>query len=136
MEIIHVTSRKRETYNVQLAYSPLWECALGIAAITNTPLINTLEKPLIYWDELKEALSSNLLNHLEYVEKNNTWKAILQLLHYKEISSLKNFISIVKSLDSTELKFICLPFIGDKHDDLRKNAALGDLQLNKYIILF
>ena len=44
MEVYHITSRKRETYNVQVKYSILFECALGIAAITHKRLIDTLKR--------------------------------------------------------------------------------------------
>lgn len=125
MEIIHATSRKRETYDVQLTHSPLWECALGIAAVTNTPLINTLEKPVNYWEELKEKLSTNLLKHLDYVEENNTWKALLQILHHVECNNLSEFHSRIKRLSDYSLKFNCLPFIGDEFQHLRENAARG-----------
>lgn len=126
VEIIHATSRKRETYDVQIAYSTLWECALGIAAVTNSQLINTMEKPAAYWEELKGTLSTNLLNHLDYVEKNNTWKALLQLLHQIEGNNVKEFCSGVRLLESHELKFICLPFIGDTFQHLREGAAFGE----------
>lgn len=126
MEIIHATSRKRRTYDVELTYSPLWECALGIAAVTNTPLIHTLEKPVTYWEELKGNLSTNLLNHLAYVEKNNTWKALLQLLHQNRYSNLNDFCSSIKELSPSNLKYVCLPFIGDEFQDLREEAAQGE----------
>lgn len=126
MGIIHATSRKRETYDVQVTYSPLWECALGIAAITNTPIIDTLEKSSTYWDELKRKLSKKLISHLDYVEKNNTWKALLQLLHQNKGDNLNGFCSKIKELEATDLKFYCLPFIGDQYQDLRKRAALGE----------
>lgn len=126
MEIIHATSRKRETYEVQLTYSPLWECALGIAAITNTPIIDTLEKSSSYWDELKKKLSKELVIQLDYVEKNNTWKALLQLLHRNKGDSLNGFCSSIKELEAVDLKFYCLPFIGNQYQDLRKRVALGE----------
>ncbi|MFE4525763.1 ArsR/SmtB family transcription factor [Cytobacillus firmus] len=126
MEILHATGRKRETYDVQFVYSALWECALGIAAATNSPFINTLEKPITYWEELKSTLSTSLLNHLDYVEKNNTWKALLQILHHLDGIDINDFCAAVKSLKDFELKFICLPFIGDKFQHLREGAALGE----------
>lgn len=126
MEVFHVTSRKRETYDVQVVYSPLWECALGIAAVTNSRLIDTLERPITYWEELKASLPKNLLHHLDYVEKHNTWKALLQLLHHLESSNLSEFCASVESLQSTQIKFICLPYIGEKFQPLRERAAAGD----------
>lgn len=127
MDVIHATSRKRETYDVQLMHSPLWECALGIAAITNKPVIKTLEKPSSYWEKLKKNLSKGLIEQLDYVEKNNTWKALLQLLHQNNNNnSLDNFCSYVRALESVDLKYLCLPFIGSDHQHLRESAALGE----------
>ncbi|OHX42909.1 ArsR/SmtB family transcription factor [Cytobacillus oceanisediminis] len=126
MDVLNLTSRKRETYRIMLDYSVLWECALGIAAITNTPLIKTLEKPLDYWNEIKSSLSTELLEHLEFVEKNNTWKAILQLLHKEKLSNISQFISYIMAIPDNELKFICLPFIGMEYQEIRKKAAVGD----------
>ncbi|MDV2684040.1 metalloregulator ArsR/SmtB family transcription factor [Alkalihalophilus lindianensis] len=126
MEVLHTTGRKRETYDVQFTFSPLWECALGIAAVTNSRLMNTLEKPETYWEELKESLSKNLLNHLEFVEKNNTWKALLQLLHHSDTDNLDDFCSNIEMLQGSTFKFICLPFIGDRFQHLRERAAVGE----------
>lgn len=126
MKILNATSRKRETYEVQLAYSPLWECALGIAAVTNSRLINTLEKPASYWKKLRDSLTENLIGHLDFVEKNNTWKALLQLLHQHESNSLDEFCSSVELLQDAKFKFTCLPYIGEKFQHLREKAAVGD----------
>ncbi|THE09391.1 ArsR family transcriptional regulator [Bacillus timonensis] len=126
MDVLNLTSRKRETYKVLLDYSVLWECALGIAAITNTPIINTLDQPLDYWDDIKSSLSKELLDHLDYVERNNTWKALLQLLHKKRFSDLSEFESYIMDVPDNDLKFICLPFIGMEFQDIRYKAALGE----------
>ncbi|MDT8860291.1 winged helix-turn-helix domain-containing protein [Alkalihalobacillus sp. MEB130] len=126
MEVFQATSRKRETYEVQFAYSPLWECALGIAAVTNSRLIHTLEKSETYWEELKGSLSKNLLQHLDYVEKNNTWKALLQLLHHCESNKLNEFCSYIDLLQSSNFKFTCLPYVGREFQHVRESAAVGD----------
>jgi len=126
MDVLNLTSRKRETYKVLLDYSVLWECALGIAAITNTQIINTLDQPLDYWDDIKSSLSKELLDHLDYVERNNTWKALLQLLHKKRFPDISGFVSYIQEVPDNDLKFICLPFIGIKFQDLRYKAAIGE----------
>ncbi|RLL48387.1 ArsR family transcriptional regulator [Oceanobacillus piezotolerans] len=125
MEILQATSRKRETYEVQFSYSSLWECALGIAAVTNYRLINTLEKPASYWKKLRGSFSGNLNHHLDYVEKNNTWKALLQLLHQHESNTLDEFCKSVNLLEGIKLKFTCLPYIGEKFQHIREKAAEG-----------
>lgn len=126
MEILHATSRKRETYDVDFAYSPLWECALGIAAITNSSIINTLEKPASYWKELRGSISKSLIQHLDYVEKNNTWKALLQLLHQCESKTLDEFCSQVELLQDQKFKFTCLPYMGKNFQHIREKASVGE----------
>lgn len=126
MEILQATSRKRETYDVHFAYSPLWECALGIAAVTNSRLLNTLEKPVSYWKKLRGTFSENLNHHLDYVEKNNTWKALLQLLHQHGGNTLDEFCNSVYLLDSIRFKFTCLPYTGEKFQHIREKAATGN----------
>ena len=125
MDILNFASRKRATYQIQFEYSLLWECALGIAAITNTPIINTLEKPLDYWNTIKGNLPTALLNELDYVEKNNTWKTLLQLLHKNKFKNLSEFSTYIQELPENNLKFISLPFIGHEFQELRNDAASG-----------
>src|SRR5690625_4147766 len=126
MEVLRATSRKVETYDVHFAYSPLWECALGIAAITNSKIINTLERPVDYWKELRGSLSEGLIQHLDYVEKNNTWKSLLQLLHQCGGKTLDEFCSNVELLQDTKFKFTCLPYIGKEFHHIREKASVGE----------
>ncbi|WP_391209584.1 ArsR/SmtB family transcription factor [Psychrobacillus sp. L4] len=126
MDVLNHSSRKRETYQVHVTQSVLWECALGIAAITNTPIIKTLEKPADYWEELKESLPVGLLAELDFVSIKNTWKALLQLLHKRDFHDLGEFTSYIQTLPMTELTFICLPFIGSKYQEIRRRASLGE----------
>lgn len=134
MDVLNVTGRNRETYQVEFNWSPLWECALGIAAITNTKMLDTLEKPKSYWQELKEDFSEELLNELRYVEKNNTWKALLQLLHFFEGKELTDFCHYINGLNKNKLKFICLPYIGQRYQDIRLKAASGDNKANLIMV--
>ncbi|MBB6452489.1 biotin operon repressor [Salirhabdus euzebyi] len=127
MDVYHITSRKRETYEIRLEYSLLWECALGIAAVTNKRLINTLEKPQKYWEKLRGSFSKGLQNELKIVEEKNTWKSLLLLLHQKDFSDITEFSSFIHKLSDEEIRYICIPYIGYKHNDVRKNAAQGDI---------
>lgn len=128
MEVLNLTSRKRETYDVQIKYSLLFECALGIAAITHKKLIDTLEKSQSEWEEIRETLSVEMLEHLHFVEKHNTWKALLQLLYQKDFTDLSQFIEHINALSEVELKYICLPFVGDQYQEARREAANGEGQ--------
>ncbi|RAN90590.1 transcriptional regulator [Bacillus sp. SRB_28] len=126
MEVFHVTSRKRETYNVQMKYSILFECALGIAAITHKRLIDTLEKTQSEWEEIRESLSVEMREHLQFVEENNTWKALLQLLYEGDFQDLSQFIANIDSLSEEDLKYICLPFLGEVYEEKRRLAVSGE----------
>lgn len=126
MEILHTTSRKRQTYQVQLEHSMLWESALAIAAITNTRLLETLDESSIYWNT--EIFSTELQAQLNYVEKHNTWKAILQLLHKKPFENHEEFQIYIKELSEMEIRFNCIPFIGGEFQQIRTTAAKGDIE--------
>lgn len=126
MDILSTTSRKRENYKVEIKYSVLWEAALGIAAITNTPLLDSLEKQQSSLEELRASLPEKMRVHLEYVEKNNTWKGLLQLLHEKDFVSLEEFTAFINNLPEHKLKCICTPFVGESFQDVRENAAKGN----------
>jgi len=123
VEVISTTGRKRETYQVEIKHSPLWECALGIAAITNRRLLDSLDKPTIYWKEVRANLSKDLQAQLDYVETNNTWKALLQLLHQKDFSSLDAFIEYINNLTDRELIYQSIPFIAETYQSIREQAA-------------
>lgn len=126
MELLNLSSRKRETYEVEVTYSLLWESVLGIAAITNNPLLSTLEKPSEYWKSLTNSLSLKTRKELAYVEKYNTWKSLLLLLHERNFTDLHEFISYIQKLTEKELKLACLPYLGAKYDYLKEKAIAGD----------
>ena len=113
MNLLTITGRKRESYQVELEYSLLWESALGIAAITNTPLIDTLEKNGEF-EKLRLEMPTALKIELDYVEQHNTWKSLLQLLHNFESNSndLDKFNEYVHNLNDEQFKYYCLPYFG------------------------
>lgn len=123
MKVFSTTGRKQEKYQVEIKHSILWECALGIAAITNNRLLDSLEKPESYWKDIRLSLSKDLQAHLDYVETNNTWKALLQLLHQKDFSSLEVFTEYIDKLTERELIYQCIPFISENYQPIREQAA-------------
>lgn len=133
MDVLHATSRKRETYQVEITNSLLWECALGVAAATNDRLLDTLEKSRSYWETLKGSLSEDLQEDLNYVEKQNTWKALLQLLHQKEFTHLEEFLTYINNLSSEALRYQCIPFIGNLQQEKRAQAASGDKDAVRFL---
>ncbi|HDR7798307.1 TPA: winged helix-turn-helix transcriptional regulator [Bacillus tropicus] len=127
MEVYHITSRKRETYNVRVKYSILFECALGIAAITHKRLIDTLEKSQNEWEEIKQSLTKEMREQLQFVEEHNTWKALLQVLYEEDMQDVSQFHAKIDSLSEEDLKYICMPFLGEKYEKKRRLAASRDV---------
>ena len=127
MNLLTITGRKRESYQVELEYSLLWESALGIAAITNTPLMDTLERNGEF-EKLRLEMPTALKIELDYVEQHNTWKSLLQLLHnFKSNSNdLDKFNEYVHNLSDEELKYSCLPYSGTALQQCRMLAANGN----------
>ncbi|WP_459502681.1 ArsR/SmtB family transcription factor [Bacillus sp. C1] len=128
MEVFNLASRRRETYDVQMRYSLLFECALGIAAITHKRLIDTLEKAEREWEEIRESFSKEMLEHLRFVEKHNTWKALLQLLYQQDFTDLPEFIRYINAIPEEDFKYVCLPFVGYTYQEKRKKAANGEME--------
>ncbi|WP_226683032.1 ArsR/SmtB family transcription factor [Sutcliffiella horikoshii] len=128
MKLLNITNRKRESYQVSFRQSILLECALGIAAITNTPLHNSMEKSKVYWSNLRDNLSSELQAALVFVEKHNTWKTLLQLCHYHHCEDLKEFLSFIEELEESQLKFYSLPYLGKELQEMRRQASEGDME--------
>ncbi|WP_163529491.1 ArsR/SmtB family transcription factor [Halobacillus ihumii] len=126
METFSTSTKERETYQVELKQSLLWECALGIAAITNQSLIQTLDQPDDYWKGIKDSLSQEMRDHLDYVQMNNTWKTLLQLLHEKDFTTLSSFTTFINTLSDEDLRFIAIPFLGSDKQNLRYKASVGE----------
>ncbi|QTD39755.1 helix-turn-helix transcriptional regulator [Sporosarcina sp. Te-1] len=132
MNTLSITGRKKESYSVVLEYSLLWESALGIAAFTNTPLLDTLEKEKVF-ETLRRNMPDQLLAELKFVEANNTWKSLLQLLHVYSGNSLDEFTSFLATLSDNELKYHCFPFTGARNEAVRSAASTGDLDAVKQL---
>ncbi|WLR48363.1 winged helix-turn-helix domain-containing protein [Halobacillus litoralis] len=128
MEVFSMSSRKRETYHVEVKHSLLWEAALGIAAITNERLLDTLDYTESQWEGIKQSLSKEMLAHLEMVQEHNTWKTILLLLHEKDMDSVEEFNDFLINLEEEEFRYMAIPYIGKNHQQDRKLASQGDQQ--------
>ncbi|MBN8211119.1 winged helix-turn-helix transcriptional regulator [Bacillus sp. NTK071] len=126
MELISTgTKRRREKYKLELKSSLLWEAALGIAAITNESLIDTLDLSKEKRELIHQSLSKSMIEELEYVQKHNTWKTILQLLHQKDFENLSSFNDYVRSLSDEQLKNISIPYLGNEQEVLKRDLLNG-----------
>lgn len=88
------TSFKRSSYQVELYNSLLFESALGIAAATYPKLHAALDKPQSYWQHLRTSTSLELRRELDFCQRQQTWKMLLQLLHAQNFATAEDFFYI------------------------------------------
>ncbi|NGQ95987.1 winged helix-turn-helix transcriptional regulator [Brevibacillus sp. SYP-B805] len=127
-------SHGRSTYTVELAVSPLFECALGIAAATYPEIHPTLEQPPSCWEELVSRLTDEERREFRHAQEHNTWKTLLQLLHARPFADLADFLDYVSSLDARRLRYESLPFLGMSQEERRQSAADGDRKAVRHLI--
>ena len=133
MKILDYSNPNRESYQVSFQHSLLWECALGIAAITHEKLKDTLSEEEFFAPVRDGVISSDLKTELETVHTHNTWKALLQLLHHFEDHSLDGFQTFIHSLDPVEMRHHCLPYLNQILEPILAQAAKGDSDaINEY----
>lgn len=119
MKVLDI-SHGRDKYEIVLLASPLWECALGIAVSTYPQIYDSLVA--------QPPRPERLRSELAYVEKHNTWYALLQLLHATSETELSGFLQRIERMFAEELKHTILPFLGAHLEDARQRAACGDEQ--------
>ncbi|WP_270182277.1 ArsR/SmtB family transcription factor [Alkalihalobacillus sp. CinArs1] len=112
-------------YSIQLESSLLWESALGIAAITNDSLVDTLDISKQKRKAIEQSLSTRMLEQLRFVKKHNTWKTLLQILHQKEFDHLDSFTDYVERLSAHQLKTISIPYLGQEYYNLINELLNG-----------
>ncbi|MFD1336786.1 ArsR/SmtB family transcription factor [Oceanobacillus iheyensis] len=125
MDILNWSSTKENHIHVTMDHSIIHEAVLGIAAITNKPLLSTLEKESEF-KKLRKDLSSTLLHELNYLETHNTWKALLLLIHTWNIQHIDEFEDRISETPDVELRYNVIPYIGKKYEENREKAARGE----------
>lgn len=120
-------SLEKQSYSVKVCASLLFECALGIAAVTYSDIRDTLERTTSEWDEIIMRLQPEAKHELEYCAKHNTWQALLRLIHGSNSTQLSEFLDYVSTITDEEFRFQVLPPLeGIQEKDLRRKAATGD----------
>ncbi|MFU1794847.1 ArsR/SmtB family transcription factor [Paenibacillus azoreducens] len=128
------TSFKRSSYQVELYNSLLFESALGIAAATYPKLHAALDKPQSYWQHLRTSTSIELRRELDFCQRQQTWKMLLQLLHAQSFASVEDFFTFIQALEDKDFNFLILPYLGNCQENNRLRAAQGDLEAAQSMI--
>lgn len=125
MDILNWSSTKENNIHVTMDHSIIHEAVLGIAAITNKPLLSTLEKETEF-KKLRKDFSPKLLHELNYLQTHNTWKSLLLLIHTWNIQHIDEFKERLLETSALELKYNVIPYIGKNYEEYRKKAARGE----------
>ncbi|MFA1822668.1 ArsR/SmtB family transcription factor [Virgibacillus oceani] len=112
---------------MKMKQSILHEAALGIAAVTNKPIHETLDDANIYWENHR-PFSKKLEKELDGAEKNNTWKVVLDLLQEQDFEEIEAFQKYIDTLSEAEFRMRALPYLGPSLENISKRAAAGDKQ--------
>ncbi|PAE15586.1 hypothetical protein CHH91_13570 [Virgibacillus sp. 7505] len=125
MQIIQTGFKAKYDYTICFEKSLLWEAALGIAAVTNASLAGTLEHVEKMWNDPENGFSNELQHELHEVHHCNTWKTLLQLLHYSNARTLEEWTAEVSNMPDQTLREQSLPYIGSAFEKHRMQAAQG-----------
>ncbi|PAF18282.1 ArsR/SmtB family transcription factor [Terribacillus saccharophilus] len=126
MKIIQTGFKAKQDYTIRFETSLLWEAALGIAAITNVSLAGTLEHVEKMWDDPENGFSTDLQQELHVIHQHNTWKALLQLLHHSNATTLDEWTDELSNMPEQTLREQSLPYIGSAFEKYRTQAAQGN----------
>lgn len=120
-------SLEKQSYSVKVCASLLFECALGIAAVTYTEIRDTLERTTSEWDEIILRLQPEAKHELDYCAKHNTWQALLRLIHGSNSTDINEFLDYLSTISVEEFRYQVLPPLeGIQERDIRRKALTGD----------
>ncbi|KEO81100.1 ArsR/SmtB family transcription factor [Tumebacillus flagellatus] len=122
-------STRKPTYTVDVRASLLFECVLGLAAVTYAEIRDSLERKTPEWEDMMSRMGTENREELEYCAKQNTWQALLRLLHGYGGADLAEFLRYVQGLSEEEFRYQVLPPLGGfREEELRRLAARGDAE--------
>jgi DNA-binding transcriptional ArsR family regulator len=125
----------RPMYEVQVTTSLLFECALGLAAVTYAEIRETLERTSPEWEEIESRLQQGARRELDFCAEHNTWQALLRLVHGSGAVELEEFVAYVRGLSAEEFRFQVLPPLGGlREEELRRRAAAGEAEAARVLI--
>ncbi|WP_409294862.1 ArsR/SmtB family transcription factor [Peribacillus sp. SCS-26] len=134
MKMINFLNSGQKTYKVEVTYSLLFECALGIASYTYKDIHDSLDKTSCYWLNQDFILGRDLAEELTKVTQHNTWKSLLLLLLQNDSKDLESFRNNVMNLADDHFYLQVYPYIGEEAEPIRLKAAKGsDEDLQAYI---
>ncbi|WP_214484359.1 hypothetical protein [Bacillus sp. SM2101] len=88
--------------------------------------VKYIDQPQVYWDNIFDSITGELSKEFDLVQKENTWIALLQLLHESNSQSISDFTNFVLNVEDEQLRFYCLPYMGNNYEQIRTAVGKGD----------
>jgi DNA-binding transcriptional ArsR family regulator len=118
------------SYQVQIIHSPIFECALGIAAITRPEVIEKLERTPNQWRALWIRLPDDVRREVTRAGEVHTWRSLLFLAHrcpglfaQPAVKHVNYFCNWLEEL-GPRIRIMAAPFLG-RNEELCLTSALA-----------
>lgn len=131
MPILNLNEHGR-TYDYIITYSPIYECALDIAAFTWPQIHGQLERTPETLHGIRKALSPTLYQEVELAGQVNTWRSLLFLAHrcpmLRNLPPHEHVEAFCRWMEQSQNQLIrlALPYIDSQSEADLARAADGD----------
>lgn len=126
----------RNTYRIRVDCSPIYECALGIAAFTWPTVHDKLETSASDILAMKARMSERLCKHVQLAGEVHTWRSLLVLAHRCDAlynpstprgikAQVDVFVDWIRSRQS-DLIHLAAPYLGTEEAQGLRHALGGD----------
>lgn len=127
-------------YNIRFSTSPVFECALGIAAFTRDEIHDKLSQTADELHAMRDRMSDELNHEISLAGEIHTWRSLLFLAHrcpllmsspWEEHMGL--FLQWIGDQEAN-LKDLAAPYLGEQYDTELHNALSGDVNAQENLI--
>lgn len=126
-------SSHQDTYEILVTSSPIYECALGIAAFTWPEMVDKLERTPSEWKRMTDRLSEETSEAVRLSGRVHTWRSLLFLAHrcsFLANTSSSDHVSAFTAWMSelgSDLRVQAAPYLGLDYIHRVESALAGDL---------
>jgi DNA-binding transcriptional ArsR family regulator len=120
------------TYQVRVDCSPIFECALDLAAYTRRDVYGKLERSVESLHAVQDRISATLTREVNVASEAHTWRSLLFLAHRcpllaeePKASHMERFLQWMHEAEH-ELPQLAAPYLGAAHEASLTSALAGD----------
>ena len=131
MPAVNLTAQQ-DAYEIVVTCSPVYECALGVAAYTWPAMVDKLERTPEQWQAMIATASSQTREEVDLAGKVHTWRSLLFLAHRcPDLSTISltdhvSYFSEWMSTLGTAISALAAPYLGERNKERLEAALAGD----------